>query len=62
MDFTSFNYANFLSFTCSNASINTVNDFTIAYQMISNTNFKLKLTPKPTKYLTMSNVCTVITS
>jgi hypothetical protein len=60
MNFGGFNYANFLGFNCSNTSINTVSDFNIVYQMIDNTHFKLALTPKPTKYLVSSDVCTII--
>lgn len=62
MDFTGFNYLNFLGFNNTNASVNIISDFNIAYLMVDSTHFKLTLTAKPTKYLVDADVCTIIKS
>ena len=51
IDFSAFDYTSFLSFTCTNASINTLTDFDILQTIVNGDTFKLILTPKPTKYL-----------
>ncbi len=61
IDFASWNYADFLSgFTCTNSSINTLTDFNIVQTIISPTQFKLSLTPIPTKYLVNESFCAVV--
>jgi hypothetical protein len=60
MVFSGFNYADFLSFNCTNTSINTASDFAIVYVPVDATTFKLTLTPVPTKYLVAATVCTII--
>lgn len=60
MSWTGFNYADFLSFNCTNTSINTGTDFAIVYASVNATTFKLTLTPVPMKYLVAATVCTII--
>jgi hypothetical protein len=60
MSWTGFNYASFLGFNCTNASINTGTDFAIVYTAVDATSFKLTLTPVPQKYLVAATVCTLI--
>jgi hypothetical protein len=59
MDFSGFNYANFLSFTSDNASIVPANDLTFTYQQVDGKTFKLTLAPKANKYLVNTNICSV---
>jgi hypothetical protein len=60
MSWIGFNYADFLGFNCTNASINTGTDFAIVYASVNATTFKLTLTPIPTKYLVAATVCTMV--
>lgn len=59
IDFSGFNYANFLSFTSDNASIVPANDLNFAYQQVDGKTFKLTLAPKANKYLVNTNICSV---
>jgi hypothetical protein len=59
IDFSGFNYANFLSFTSDNASIVPANDLTFTYQQVDGKTFKLTLAPKANKYLVNTNICSV---
>ena len=60
MDWTGFNWQNFLNFNCTNTSIVTSTDFDYVYTPVDALSFKIKLTPKPTKYLVAATVCTLV--
>ena len=60
MDWTGFNWQNFLNFNCTNTSIVPSSDFTYVYTPVDALSFKVKLTPVPTKYLVAATVCTII--
>jgi hypothetical protein len=59
-DFSTFDWMNFLTFNCTNSSINPLTDFTIVYTNVDPQTFTLTLTPNPTKYLVNENFCTII--
>jgi hypothetical protein len=59
-DFSTFDWMNFLTFNCTNSSINPLTDFTIVYTNVDPQTFTLTLTPNPTKYLANENFCTII--
>ncbi len=58
MNWSGFVWQDFLSFNCTNTSINIVDDFNYVLVPVNTLSFKIKLTPKPTKYLVASTVCT----
>lgn len=57
MDFSSFNYANFVYFTADNPIINPNTNFTINYVAVDGKNFKLVVVPKATVYLLSTTIC-----
>jgi hypothetical protein len=62
IDWTGFDWQDFLSFNCTNTSIDTANDFNFVYTQVNALSFKVQLTPKPTKYLVAATFCTLIKS
>ncbi len=60
MDWTGFNWVNFLNFNCTNTSIVPSTDFVYVYTPVDALSFKVKLTPIPTKYLVTATVCTLV--
>jgi hypothetical protein len=57
MDFSSFNYANFVDFTADNPMINPNTNFTINYVAVDSKNFKLVVVPRATVYLSSTTIC-----
>ena len=57
MDFTSFDYLDFVILTTDDTTLSITNDFTTAYTLIGTNSFKLTLTPNAMISFSSANFC-----